>query len=57
MTNLDKIFQSRDITLPTPIPLATSCEGLTHWKRLQCWEGLGTGGEGTTEDVMAGWHH
>ena len=57
MTNLDKIFKSRDITLPTPIPLATSCEGLTHWKRLQCWEGLGTGGEGTTEDVMAGWHH
>ena len=21
-------------------------EGLTHWKRLWCWEGLGTGGEG-----------
>ena len=26
--------------------LATSCEGLTHWKRLWCWEGLGAGGEG-----------
>ena len=26
--------------------LATSCEELTHWKRLWCWEGLGTGGEG-----------
>ena len=26
--------------------LATSCEVLTHWKRLWCWEGLGTGGEG-----------
>ena len=25
--------------------LATSCEELTHWKRLWCWEGLGTGGE------------
>ena len=25
--------------------LATSCEELTHWKRL-CWEGLGAGGEG-----------
>ena len=21
--------------------LATSCEELTHWKRLLCWEGLG----------------
>ena len=26
--------------------LATSCEELTHWKRLWCWEGLGSGGEG-----------
>ena len=26
--------------------LATSCEELTHWKRLWCWEGLGAGGEG-----------
>ena len=26
--------------------LATSCEGLTHWKRPWCWEGLGAGGEG-----------
>ena len=26
--------------------LATSCEQLTHWKRLWCWEGLGAGGEG-----------
>ena len=25
---------------------ATSCEELTHWKRLWCWEGLGPGGEG-----------
>ena len=25
--------------------LATSCEVLTHWKRLWCWEGLGAGGE------------
>ena len=23
-----------------------SCDELTHWKRLWCWEGLGTGGEG-----------
>ena len=26
--------------------LATSCEELTHWKRLWCWEGLRAGGEG-----------
>ena len=26
--------------------LTTSCEDLTHWKRLWCWEGLGAGGEG-----------
>ena len=37
--------------------LATSCEELTHWKRPWCWEGLGAGGEGDTEDEMAGWHH
>ena len=37
--------------------LATSCEELTHWKRLWCWEGLGAGEEGETEDEMAGWHH
>jgi len=27
-------------------PLATSCEELTHWKRLWCWEELGAGGKG-----------
>ena len=26
--------------------LATSCEELTYWKRLWCWEGLGARGEG-----------
>ena len=26
--------------------LATSCDELTHWKRLWCWEGLGAGGKG-----------
>ena len=26
--------------------LATSCEELTHWKTLWCWERLGAGGEG-----------
>ena len=27
------------------------------WKRPWCWERLRAGGEGTTEDEMAGWHH
>ena len=27
-----------------------------YWKRLWWWEGLGEGGEGMTEDEMAGWH-
>ena len=29
-----------------PVTLLTSCEELTHWKSLWCWEGLGAGGEG-----------
>ena len=37
--------------------LATSCEELTHWKRLRCWEGLGAGGEGDDRDEMVGWPH
>ena len=34
--------------------LATSCEELTHWKRLWCWEGLGAGGEGDNR-AWDGW--
>ena len=34
--------------------LATSCEELTHWKRLWCWEGFGAGGEGA-ERAWDGW--
>ena len=40
MINLDSIFKSRDITLPTKVHLVkamvfhTSCKELTHWKRL-----------------------
>ena len=37
--------------------LATWCEELTHWKRPGCWERLKSGGEGTAEDEMIGWHH
>ena len=36
--------------------LATSCEEMTHWKRLWCWEGLRAGGEGDNrgwDDWMA----
>ena len=34
--------------------LATSCEELTHWKRLWCWEGLGAGGKGD-DGGLVGW--
>ena len=34
--------------------LATSCEQLTHWKRLWCWEGLGAGGE-RDDQGWGGW--
>ena len=34
--------------------LATSCEELTHWERLWCWEGLGAGGEGDDRE-WDGW--
>ena len=50
-------FGRTDAEAETPNTLATSCEKLTHWKRPQCWEGLGPGGKRTTEDEMAGWHH
>ena len=32
-------------------------QGVDSLERNSCWEGLGAGGEGTTEDEMAGWHH
>ena len=34
--------------------LATSCEELTHWKRLWWWEELGAGGEGDNRE-WDGW--
>ena len=39
-------FGKNDAKAETPVLLATSCEELTHWKRLWCWEGLGAGGKG-----------
>ena len=41
-----------------PSTLATSCEELTYWKRLWCWERLGAGGEGDDrgwDGWMASW--
>ena len=37
--------------------LATSCKKLTPWKRLWCWEGLGTGGRGDNRGWDGWWHH
>ena len=34
--------------------MATSCEELTHWKRLWCWERLKVGGEGDVR-IWDGW--
>ena len=36
------------------LKLQSSCEELTHWKRLWCWEGLGAGGEGDDRE-WDGW--
>ena len=44
--NLLYLVSTLTITLANDCTLATSCEELTHWKRLWCWEGLGAGGEG-----------
>ena len=55
LTSIESVMPSshlilcRPLLLLPPIPpstLATSCEELTHWKRLWCWEGLGARGEG-----------
>ena len=39
-------FGRNDAKAETPVLGGTSCEELTHWKRLWCWEGLGAGGGG-----------
>ena len=39
-------FLGRTDAKAETLVLATSCEELTHWKRLCCWEGLGARGEG-----------
>ena len=37
--------------------MATSCEELTHWKRLDAGRDWGQEEKGTTEDEISGWHH
>ena len=48
------VFFGRNDAKAETSTLATSCEELTHWKRLWCWEGLGVGGEGDDRG-WAGW--
>ena len=40
------IHENKNLKPYNSSTLATSCEELTHWKKLWCWEGLGAGGEG-----------
>ena len=40
------VFFGKNDAKASTSTLATSCEELTHWKRLWCWEGLGEGGRG-----------
>ena len=49
-------FGRNDAKAGTPVLLATSCEGLTHWKRV-AGRDWGQEKKGTTGDEMAGWHH
>ena len=52
------VFGRNDAKAEAPVLWPSHAkEELTHWKRLWCWEGLGAGGKGMTEDEMAGWHH
>ena len=39
-------FMHRTCIWTSILHMVTSCEELTHWKRLWCWEGLGAGGKG-----------
>ena len=49
MTNLDSIFKSSDITLPTKVHLVKAMVfPVRDWGQEE---------KGTTEDEMAGWHH
>ena len=58
LTYLLSMINSNSIHVTANSIIPTSCEELTHWKRLWRWEGWGQEEKGrTTEDEMAGWHH
>ena len=67
MTNLDSIFKSRDVTLPTKVRLVKAlvfpvvmygCESWTVKKAdFDAGRDWGQEEKGTTEDEMAGRHH
>ena len=65
ITNLDSIFKSRDITLPTKVRVVKAMVfPAVMLRRVDSLEKTlmlgGTGGQeekGTTVDEMAGWHH
>ena len=48
-------FGRNDAKAETPVLWPLHAE-LTHWKRLWCWEGLGTGGEGDNRGQYQGKH-
>ena len=53
MTNLESIFKSSDITLPTKVCLVKAMVFPVVMYGCDC----GQEEKGTTEDEMAGWHH
>ena len=56
---IEQLLCARQFEMPRIyLCIYTSCEELTHWKRLWCWERLGTGGEGDDpgwDGWMASW--
>ena len=59
ISNLDSIFKSRDITLPTKVHLVKAMVFPVVMYGCESWTVRGWGQEkkGTTEDGMAAWHH
>ena len=52
------VFLGRtDAEAETPVLWPPHAKSWLIGKDPECWEGLGAGGEGMTEDEMAGWHH
>ena len=55
MTNLDSIFKSRDITLPSKVHLVKAMVFPVGMYECESWTVKKV--ERTTEDEMVGWHH